>query len=73
MLKDFLKELSQKLIKIKIDYKTSNDEKSFLAGIKNLTGNAVNDEDLLKYANLEDKEFLKLRLKKFLMKKERKK
>ena len=34
MLKDFLNELSQKLLKIKIDFKTSNDEKLFLAELK---------------------------------------
>ncbi len=59
MLKDFLNELSQKLLKIKIDFKTSNDEKLFLAGIKNLTGNTISDEDLLKYGNFEDKDFVK--------------
>ena len=58
MLKDFLDELSQKLLKIKITFKTSSDEKSFLAGIKNFTGNAITDEDLKKYANLEEKEFI---------------
>ncbi len=59
MLKDFLNELSQKILKIKNDYKTSNDEKTFLAGVKNLTGNVINDESLIKYGSLEDKEFLK--------------
>ncbi len=59
MLKDFLNELSRNLLKIKIDFKTSNDEKIFLAGIKNFTGNAINDEDLLKYGSLKDEEFLK--------------
>ena len=59
MLDDFINELSQKLLKIRIDFKTSNDEKLFLAGIKNLTGNAINDEDLINYGNLEEKEFLK--------------
>ena len=58
MLKDFLSELSQKLLKIKIDFKTSNDEKLFLTGVKNLFGNAINDEDLIKYGNLEEKKFL---------------
>ncbi len=58
MLKDFLNELSEKLLKIKIDFKTSNDEKLFLAGIKNLTGNSINDSDLIKYGNLDDKEFI---------------
>ncbi len=59
MLKDFLNELSQKILKIKIDFKTSNDEKKFLTGLKNFTGNIVNDEDLIRYGNLGDKEFLK--------------
>ena len=59
MLKDFLNELSQKILKIKIDFKTSNDKKTFLAGLKNFTGNIVNDEDLIRYGNLGDKEFLK--------------
>ncbi len=58
ILENFLNELSQKLINLKIDYKTSNDEKTFLAGIKSLTGNAVNDSDLLEYANKEDQKFL---------------
>ena len=58
ILENFLNELSQKLINLKINYKTSNDEKTFLAGIKSLTGNAVNDSDLLEYANKEDQKFL---------------
>ena len=59
ILKNFLNELSQKLIKLKIDYKTSNDENTFLAGIKNLTGNAIDKSNLLNFANLEDAKFLK--------------
>ena len=59
MLQDFLNELSQKLLKFKIDFKTSNDEKSFLASIKNLTGNAIDDKKLINCGNLNDKEFLK--------------
>ena len=59
MLEDFLNELSQKLVQIKIDFKTSNDEKSFLARIKNFTGNVITDENLIKYGTLDDKEFLK--------------
>ena len=57
MLDDFLNELSQKLLKIKEDFKTSMDEKVYLAAIKNFTGNAIIDEDLIKYGNLEEKEF----------------
>ena len=59
MLVDFLSELSQKLLKIKIDFKTSNDKKKLLAGVKSITGNAINDENLIKYANLDDNDFLK--------------
>ena len=59
MLTDFLNEISQKILKIKIDYKTLNDEKLYLAGIKNFTGNAISDEQLLKYGLLNDKVFLK--------------
>ena len=42
-----------------MNFKTSNDEKSFLASIKNLTGNAIDDKKLINYSNLNDKEFLK--------------
>tara|TARA_A100001011_G_scaffold357054_1_gene401594 strand:- start:488 stop:1813 length:1326 start_codon:yes stop_codon:yes gene_type:complete len=59
MLKDFLSELSRKFLEIKIDFKTSNDEKLFLAGIKNFTGNSIDDGNLIKYGSLDDKEFLK--------------
>ncbi len=59
MLEDFLEELSKKILNIKNQYKTSNDENSFLTGIKNFTGNAINDENLIEYGKLEDEEFLK--------------
>tara|TARA_Y100000996_G_scaffold299811_1_gene237590 strand:- start:485 stop:1066 length:582 start_codon:yes stop_codon:yes gene_type:complete len=72
MLTDFLNELSQKLIKIKANYKTSNDKKLFLAGIKNFTGNAINDEDLLKLSNFDDKKFFENILKIFNEKREQK-
>ena len=59
MLEDFFTELSQKILKVKIDYKTTIDKKVFLSGVKNFTGNVINDDDLLKYGDLEDKDFLK--------------
>ncbi len=59
MLVDFLDEISQKLLKVKLDFKTSNDKKKLLTEIKNFTGNVVSDEDLLKYVNLNDNDFLK--------------
>ncbi len=72
MIDDFLEELSQKLLKIKVDFKSSNDEKLFLAGIKNFTGNSIRDEDLIKYGNLEDKEFFKKILEIFYLKRDEK-
>tara|TARA_B100001057_G_C22773594_1_gene920657 strand:- start:487 stop:1548 length:1062 start_codon:yes stop_codon:yes gene_type:complete len=72
MLKDFLNELSRKLLKIKVTFTTSSDEKSFLAGIKNFTGNAIEDENLKKYANLEDTDFIKKIIKIFNDKREEK-
>ena len=72
MIDDFFEELSQKLIKIKVDFKTSNDEKIFLAGIKNFTGNSIGDLDLIKFGNLGDKEFLVKILEIFNQKREEK-
>ncbi len=72
MLTDFLDELSQKLLKVKIDFKTTNDNKKFLSGIKNFTGNAINDEILIEYVNLEDNVFLDKILKVFQNKREEK-
>ena len=72
MLTDFLDELSQKLLKVKIDFKTTNDKKKFLSGIKNFTGNAINDEILIEYVNLEDNVFLDKILKVFQNKREEK-
>ena len=69
MIDDFLEEMSEKLLKMQSDLKTSNDEKSFLSGVKNITGNVVTDVDLIKYGNLEDKEFLS-KILKFLIKRE---
>ena len=72
MIDDFFEELSQKLIKIKVDFKTSNDEKLFLAGIKNFTGNSISDLDLIKFGDLRDKEFLAKILEIFNKKREEK-
>ncbi len=58
MIDDFLEEISKKLLKIKYDFKTSNDEKLFLTGIKNFIGNSISDVNLINYGNLEEKKFL---------------
>ena len=52
--------ISQKLLKIKLDFKTSYDKKKLLTEIKNFTGNVVSDEDLFKYVNLSDNDFKKI-------------
>ena len=44
----------------------------FLAGIKNFTGNSISDLDLIKFGNLEDKEFLVKILEIFNQKREEK-
>ncbi len=57
ILKDFLNEVLDNLEKIKNIYQKSNDEKSYLASMKNTTGNVINDEELISMASLNKKEF----------------
>ena len=72
MIDNFLEELFPKFIGIKKDYNTSNDKKTYISSMKNFTGNAINDEKLLKLAENNDDEFLKS-LKFIFNQKERKK
>ena len=57
VLKDFFDEILEDLNNTRINYKKSNDEKNYLTEIKGITGNAVNDSELLEYAKLEKVEF----------------
>ena len=59
ILEDFLDEVLQKLKEIRDIYQKSNNKKNYLTEIKNVTGNAVADDDLIAFALLNDKEFLK--------------
>ena len=59
VLEDFLDEVLQKLKEIRDIYQKSNNKKNYLTEIKNITGNAVADDDLIAFASLNDKEFLK--------------
>ncbi len=59
MLNNFLDEFTQKFLSIQNDYKTTNDEKLYLAGIKKFTGNAISDEKLLILANIREEEYTK--------------
>ena len=59
ILEDFLNEITSNLEKAKNIYKKSNDEKSYLASIKNTTGNIINDKDLISMASLDQEQFAK--------------
>ena len=57
LLNDFLEELLKKIIKFKADYKTSNDKNFYLTNIKNFTGNAILDEELVELTSKSDADF----------------
>ncbi len=59
ILSDFLDEILVNLEKIKSIYEKTNDEKKYLASVKNITGNIINDEELLSMATLNTIEFKK--------------
>ena len=58
ILENFLEEVIVNLEKYKKNYESNNDKKTYLTSIKNLTGNAINDENLLKIASFNKDEFL---------------
>ena len=57
VLKDFFDEILKDLNNTRVNYKKSNDEKKYLAEMKGVTGNAVNDSILLEYGKLEEVKF----------------
>jgi preprotein translocase subunit SecA len=59
ILKDFFDEILVNLNTVRQNFRKSGDEKSYLAGIKNITGNIVNDSEILKFGKLEEDEFNK--------------
>ena len=59
LLDNFLDEIVSDLEKDKIDFQKSNDKKTYLAKIKNITGNAMNDEKLISLTSLNKEGFLK--------------
>ena len=59
ILEDFLGEVLDNLEKIRSVYQKSNDEKSYLASIKSITGNIINDEELIALASLNKEQFHK--------------
>tara|TARA_B110000444_G_C18792063_1_gene572934 strand:- start:248 stop:1549 length:1302 start_codon:yes stop_codon:yes gene_type:complete len=58
ILEDFLIEVLNNLELAKNIYQKSNDEKNYLTSIKNATGNALNDKELLDIATLKKEEFV---------------
>jgi len=59
ILTSFLDEIVPVLENIKNDYQKSNDKKAYLASVKNITGNAINDEELITLTKLDKNNFEK--------------
>ena len=57
ILEDFIDEISKNLDNIKSNYLKNKDNKSYLAALKNTTGNSLNDDDLLKFSSLSTPQF----------------
>ena len=59
VLKDFFDEILINLNLVRVNFQKSGDEKSYLTEIKNITGNIVNDKDILELGRLKETEFNK--------------
>ncbi len=59
ILDEFISEIVNQLTVFKNTFNSSKDEKSYLASMKNIIGNAINDEYLLEIASLEKESFKK--------------
>ncbi len=57
ILKDFFDEILGNLNISRSNYNKSGDEKNFIAEAKIITGNSINDNELLRFAKLNEKEF----------------
>ncbi len=58
MLDTFLDDNSEYLEKIKGNYNKSNDKKLYLTNIKNITGNVLNDDELISLTSLSNSQFI---------------
>jgi preprotein translocase subunit SecA len=58
-LKSFLDEVILGLVKVKNNYEKSNDKTIYLNAIKNITGNILNDDELITLTTLSDVEYNK--------------
>ncbi|MFL2889935.1 MAG: preprotein translocase subunit SecA [Pelagibacteraceae bacterium] len=70
ILNDFLNEVIAQIQKIKNEYQTTNNKKTYLTSIKNVTGNSIGDEDLISFTSLNPEDFAKKIEEKYLLKKE---
>ena len=59
VLKDFFDEILINLNLVRANFQKSGDEKSYLTEIKNITGNIVNDKDILEFGRLKETDFNK--------------
>jgi preprotein translocase subunit SecA len=57
ILKDFFEEILKNLNSAKLNYQKSDDKNKYLADIKNITGNAINDSDLITYSKMKEGDF----------------
>jgi len=58
-LKSFLEEVILNLVKVKNDYEKTNDKTIYLNAIKNITGNILNDDELIALTNFSNSEYNK--------------
>jgi len=59
ILKDFFDEILINLNLVRVNFQKSGDIKNYLAEIKNITGNVINDDELIKFGKLKETEFNK--------------
>jgi len=59
ILTDFLNEILNNLEQTKNIYQKSNNEKNYLTSVKNTTGNALSDKELMSISTLNKEEFIK--------------
>jgi preprotein translocase subunit SecA len=57
ILKDFFEEIIKSLNNTKSDYQKSDDKKKYLTDIKSITGNVINDSDLIAYSKMKESDF----------------
>jgi preprotein translocase subunit SecA len=57
ILKDFFEEILKSLNKTKLNYQKSDDNKEYLTDIKSVTGNLINDTELIAYSKMKESDF----------------